>query len=33
MIRVHMHNVGFGDCILITVDQPGVPWRMLSRLC
>lgn len=29
MIRVRMYNVGFGDCILITVDQRAGPWRML----
>ena len=29
MIRVRMYNVGFGDCILVTVDQPAGPWRML----
>ena len=29
MITVRMYNVGFGDAILITVDQPGGPWRML----
>jgi beta-lactamase superfamily II metal-dependent hydrolase len=29
MIRIRMYNVGFGDCILVTVDQPDAPWRML----
>jgi beta-lactamase superfamily II metal-dependent hydrolase len=29
MIRIRMYNVGFGDCVLVTVDQPGAPWRML----
>jgi beta-lactamase superfamily II metal-dependent hydrolase len=24
-----MYNVGFGDCILVTVSQPDAPWRML----
>jgi beta-lactamase superfamily II metal-dependent hydrolase len=24
-----MYNVGFGDCILVTVSQPDEPWRML----
>lgn len=29
MIRIRMYNVGFGDCILVTVSQPDAPWRML----
>src|SRR5882672_8450898 len=29
MIRIRMYDVGFGDCILVTVDQADTPWRML----
>jgi beta-lactamase superfamily II metal-dependent hydrolase len=29
MIHIRLFNVGFGDCILITVEQAPRPWRML----